>query len=280
MKKYLLFCKNNNYNHLNKKPGGGKYMALKLVIDKLEDVAEGLRDQYKLAGDGKFHLQTDEDMESKKKIEEFRTTNITLMKKQKELEDQLKDLGDPKEIVAMRQKIQQIEDKKLIEAGKLDELVEQKVERMRNDFQAQLEALKKANETKEAELQKTTARLSEVLIDSEITKAVTAVGTVRKDAMQDIISRGKRVWRLEDGKPIPKDGDKLLFGKDGKNPLTFEEWAMILSQTAPFLFETTTGGGGTGGQHQDLSKGKEDLSKISPEERLKRIHERQDQKKA
>lgn len=255
-------------------------MALKLVIDKLEDVAEGLRDQYKLAGDGKFHLQTDEDMESKKKIEEFRTTNITLMKKQKELEDQLKDLGDPKEIVAMRQKIQQIEDKKLIEAGKLDELVEQKVERMRNDFQAQLEALKKANETKEAELQKTTARLSEVLIDSEITKAVTAVGTVRKDAMQDIISRGKRVWRLEDGKPIPKDGDKLLFGKDGKNPLTFEEWAMILSQTAPFLFETTTGGGGTGGQHQDLSKGKEDLSKISPEERLKRIHERQDQKKA
>lgn len=245
---------------------------LKWKIDKLEDVEEALCDQYKLAGDGKYYLQTEEDEEGKKKITEFRDNNIKLLKETEELKKQLEKMGDPKQIEEMKKKIQLIEDKKMIEAGKLDELVNQKVERMRTDFESQLKALKDAVDAKDSELGKTNSRLSEVLIDSEITKAVTAVGGVRKDAMQDIIARGKRVWRLEDGKPVPKEGDKLLFGKDGKNQMTFEEWAAVLAETAPFLFESSggSGAGGAGGQKPNL--GKVDLSKIPAGERLRMIH--------
>lgn len=250
-------------------------MALKLVVAKIEDVDEAFRSLYKQGGDGKFYLQTEEDEEGKKKLQEFRDNNIKLMREKEDLEKKLKDIGDPAQIAEMRKKIEQIEDKKLIEAGKLDELVAQKVERMRADFESQLEALKKANDTKQTDLEKTNARLSEVLIDSEITKAVTAVGGVRKDAMQDIIARGKRVWRLEDGKPVPKEGDKLLFGKDGKNPMTFDEWALILSQTAPFLFESSSGTGAAGAQNAGArNAGKEDLSKIPAAARLGILHDR------
>ena len=245
---------------------------LRWKVDKLEDVEEPLRAQYKLAGDGKFYLQTEEDEEGKRKITEFRDNNVKLMKDKEELEKRLKDIGDPAQIAEMKKKLQAIDDKQLIAAGKLDELVEQKVTRMKADYEAQIAALKKAGDDKQAELDKTVARLSEVLIDSEITKAVTGVGGVRKDAMQDIIARGKRVWRLEDGKPVPKEGEKLLFGKDGKNQMTFEEWATILAQSAPFLFESSGGIGamGTGGTRPIT--GKQDLSKIPAGERLRMIH--------
>lgn len=248
---------------------------LKFVIAKLEDVAEALRGEYKKGADGNFYLQTEEDSEAAKKVKEFRENNIALTNKAKELEDQLKELqklGTPAQIEEMKKKLQLIEDKKMIEAGKLDELVAQKVERMRQDYENQIVALKKAVDDKDALLGKTNDRLSEVLIDSEITKAVTAVGGVRKDAMQDIIARGKRVWRLEDGKPVPKEGERLLFGKDGKNAMTFDEWAAILFEQAPFLFEGTGGGGGGGNNNNNKNLGKPDLTKMPPGERLKYLH--------
>jgi len=247
-------------------------MALKLMVAKLEEVEEVFRSLYKVGGDGKFYLQTEEDVEGKKKLDEFRNNNIALMKQKEELEAKLKDIGDPAQIAEMKKKLQLIEDKKMIEAGKIDELVAQKVERMRADFESQLSALKKAVDDKDVALTKTNERLSEVLIDSEITKAVTAVGGVRKDAMQDIIARGKRVWRLEEGKPVPKEGDRLLFGKDGKNPMTFDEWATILAESAPFLFESSGGSGGAGNAGNKGVQGKLDLSKVPPGERLRMIH--------
>lgn len=250
-------------------------MALKFVIAKLEEVAEALRGEYKKGADGNFYLQTEEDSEATKKVKEFRENNIALTNKQKELEaqiEEMKKLGTPEQIAEMKKKLQLIEDKKMIEAGKLDELVAQKVERMRQDYENQIVALKKAVDDKDVLLTKTNDRLSEVLIDSEITKAVTAVGGVRKDAMQDIIARGKRVWRLEDGKPVPKEGDKLLFGKDGKNAMTFDEWAAILFEQAPFLFEGSGGSGGGGNNNQQKNLGKIDLSKVPPGERLRMIH--------
>lgn len=254
-------------------------MALKLKIAKLEDIEEQFRPLYKMAGDGNYYLDTEENEDHKNKLKEFRDNNIKLLKEKEELENKLKDIGDPEEINKMKKRIQSIDDKQMIEAGKLDELVNQKVERMKADFESQLNAMKTALENKDKELHTQNSRLSEVLIDSEITKAVTAMGSVRKDAMQDVISRGKRVWSLEDGKPVPKEGDKILYGKDGKSILTFDEWAEILFQTAPFLFDPSTGSGAGGGGRDAMANRtqteREALAKLPPQERLRMIHEKQ-----
>jgi hypothetical protein len=250
-------------------------MPLKLVIAKLEDVDEASRALYKMGGDGKYHLDTEEDEATKAKIKEFRDNNVKLMKEKEELEKKLKDIGDPAEIEKMKKKIQAIDDKQMIEAGKIDELVAQKVERMKADYENQLSVMKQALEKKDLELLKINDRLSEVLIDSEITRAVNAVGGVRKEALQDLIARGKRVWKLEDGKPIPKEGDKILYGKDGKSILTFDEWAQIQHETAPFLFEPSSGSGASGagaGNKGAVKPEKEAIAKMPPQERLKHIH--------
>lgn len=248
-------------------------MALKLVLNKLEDVEEPLRELYKAGGDGKFYLDAEENEDSKKKMAEFRENNIKLMKEKSDLEEKLKGMGDPKQIEEMKKKLQLIEDKKLLEAGKLDELVAQKTERMRQDYESQIDALRKAVDAKQTELDKTTESLSSVLIDSEITRAVTGVGIPRKGALQDLLARGKKVFRLEDGKPIPKEGDKVLYGKDGKAPMTFDEWASIQAESAAYLFEPSSGSGSAGGTNKQVQKtGDLDLSKIAPQERLKMIH--------
>ena len=250
-------------------------MTLKLSIGKedFEKLDDGLKPLYKMSGDGKYHLDAEEDGDGKKKLNEFRETNIKVMKELDEYKNKYKDI-DLDKYKEMSKKFQELEDKKLIDAGKIDELVEQKVERMKATYENQIAELKKSHDKKDKEILDTKARLSEVLIDSEITKAVNAVGGVRKEAMQDIISRGKRVWRLEDGKPVPKDGDKILYGKDGKEQMTFTEWAQVLFEQAPFLFEPSGGGGagGAGGAGGRGKADKEEISKLPPQERLKRIH--------
>jgi len=250
-------------------------MKLKLVVDSMEGLDESLQSLYKQGGDGKFYLQTEEDADTKKKLQEFRDNNIKLMKEKEELEKKFAGV-DPSQIAEMKKKLQAIDDKKMIEAGKIDELVAQKVERMRADFENQLTAMKTALEQKDTENGKLNSRLSEVLIDSEITRAVNAVGGVRKEALQDLIARGKRVWKLEEGKPVPKEGDKTLYGKDGKSILTFDEWAQIQFETASFLFEPSAGGGATGaggGAGRGIKQSeKEALAKLPPQERLKHIH--------
>lgn len=248
---------------------------LKLVLESLDGLAESVAALYEKGADGKFHLQTEEDEGAKAKIAEFRENNIKLAKELDQMKKKF-DGVDLEELQAMKKKLQAIDDKKMIEAGKIDELVAQKVERMRLDYEEQIKQLKAAIDEREKSLGSTTQRLSEVLIDSEITKAVNAVGVVRKEAMRDILARGRQTWRLEDGKPVPKEGDRLLYGKDGKDPLTFDEWAQALVMQAPFLFETSGGGGAAGGAGNGgvgtYGNSKVDISKLPPQERLKYIH--------
>jgi hypothetical protein len=246
-------------------------MALKLILDKLDGLSDEIKAQYKAGADGKFHLDTDEDPALKAKISEFRDNNIALKKEIDEFKEKYKNV-DPTKHAEMAAKLQQLEDKKMIELGKLDELVAQKTERMRAEYENQIKAMKEALEGKDTELKKTGNRLSEVLIDSEITKAVTGIG-VRKDAMVDILARGRLTWSLDEaGKPVPKLGDKILYGKDGKAAMTFEEWAKVLSETAPHLFEASGGGGAKGNQGGGAQKPVGNLANLPPGERLRVLH--------
>jgi hypothetical protein len=55
--------------------------------------------------------------------------------------------------------------------------------------------------------------------------------------------------------------------------MTFEEWAQVLVETAPFLFEPSSGTGGAGNNGGGTGKaGHVDLSKLPPGERLKHLH--------
>lgn len=218
---------------------------LPAITKDLEDIPEAARGLYEKTGDD--YVLVVDDSPFKAKLKEFRDNNIGLLKAKEDLEGKLEALKgvDPAEYSKMKKQLEEMEDKTLIDDGKIDELVALRTERMRKDFESQAAKLTEAKESAEKSSTENRTRLEKVLIDSQISQAVTGKGTVRKGAMPDILSRAKETWRLDDdGNPVAvnQDGSKR-YGKDGSKPLSMDEWAGDLLNEAGFLFEGSSGGG-------------------------------------
>lgn len=247
-------------------------MALKVVVKSLDEVPEALRDQYTLVGD-EYVLDTD-DADYKTRIAEFRNNNIDLTRRLSETGEKGKKVDelqamlagyeglDPEKARAALETMQKIDEQKLIDAGKMDEVLAQRTTRMVSDFEGQISALNKSLEEERKSGGVYKEKLSTVVIDNSLQSAVGAVATVRKGAMQDILSRGRNVWSLnEDGTPVPTGSDgKVMYGKDGKSTLSMEEWAQSLVDEANYLFEGSKGGRAGGGMGKSTSQSAEVVS--------------------
>lgn len=209
-------------------------MALKASIDSLDAVAEPLREFY-AEKDGKFVLQA-EGLVPKARLDEFRETNIAAKRELDELRSRYEGV-DPDKFRELAEKDQKLRDKKLIEAGKIDELLAERTAAMKAEHEKQFGSIK-------GERDALTKQLEGLLVDNAIRDAA-AKGSVRPTAVEDVLLRGKQIFRLQDGKAVPFDGDKPIFGKDGE-PMTMAEWVGGLAERAPHLFEASTGTGATG----------------------------------
>ena len=251
-------------------------MALKLKIDKLEDVSEDLRDMYEEGRNGGFEIKYDW-LKDHPGVAKLRSTTNDVDKKRVDAEKALAALTekfDGLDADAAREALKKIEDlgdKDLIDEGKIEELLEKKTERMRADFAAQLEAKDKALAEAEAKIEKSDQEISDYRIFDTIKEAALAKGA-RKDALGDIKNRAASIWRLEDGKPAAMDDDGAILGKRGE-PLTIEEWVDTLASESAFLFEPNKGGGADGNDNKNqfsgsakvvtLAAGQDDISKIA-----------------
>lgn len=238
-------------------------MALKAIVTKLDEVPEESRALY-TEKDGVFVLDI-EGIEShpgakalknaldREKAERVkRQETIDALKKDAEA---FKDL-DPEKARDALAKVAEIEDKKLISEGKIDELVEAKVERMRADFDAQI----KAKDGTIAELTGSSDKLTHELADIKIFSAIrdeALANGAKSEALDDIVNRGRSIWHLIDGAPtaIKVDtDDERMFGKTG-DALTIQEWVGTLAAEAGHLFEPNKGGGGGGGDQRSGDRG-------------------------
>lgn len=218
-------------------------MALKARIKALSEVPEALQSFY-TEKDGEFVLGV-EGMVTSDKLNEFRDNNIALKKQMDDLNAKFAGV-DPEKFKALSDKEQKERDKKLIDAGKVDELVAERVNAMKADHDKQLKTLTD-------ERAKLSGQLEGLVIDNAIRDAATKSG-VRATAVDDVLLRGRMLFKLKDGKAVPMEGDKPVFGKDG-NEMGINEWVGGLAERAPHLFETSSGAG-SGGSSQSAPGGK------------------------
>jgi hypothetical protein len=209
-------------------------MALKSMIDALTDVPEALREHY-TPRDGKFVLAA-EGLVPAARVAEFRDNNIALTKKLEELTTRF-DGVDPDVFRDLSAKALEARGKKLIDAGKVDELVAERVGAMKTEHDKVVTGLT----AKQAAL---TGQLEGLVIDGALRDAASKAG-VRPTAIDDVLLRGRSVFKLQDGRAVPMDGDKPIYGKSG-DPMPIAEWVGGLSASAPHLFEASTGGGARG----------------------------------
>lgn len=209
-------------------------MSLKYKISKLEDVAEAFRSLYTQGEDGAYYLAVDGAV-SREKLDEFRNTNVALMK-------QLEDFKgvDPAKYRELIDQHRRISEKKLIEEGKVEELITQRVQAMKTDFERQLSDKDKA-------LQVSTRQLETLLIDNSVRDAASKVG-VASTAIEDVLLRAKTVFQIQNGKPVAMKDGQIIYGTDGVNSIGISDWVTGLKEQAPHLFMASTGSGTSTGR--------------------------------
>lgn len=214
---------------------------MKFVIGSLEEVAEPLRGEYE-ARAGKFHLKTEGDFaplaESNARLAEFRDNNRSLNSAVTDLTTKLKgfDGVDALEYKALKTKITDLEQGGIKDKNDVAEIIKAAVKAAVSPLEVKL----LERETSERAAQEALARTG---LENKLREVGSKVG-IDERALPDYVNRGLQVFRLVDGKPAARDGDKPIFSKERPaEELSMDEWAGGLFSDAPFLFKTSGGGG-------------------------------------
>lgn len=221
-------------------------MALKAVLASKADVdalPETLRGLYR-ESNGKFVLDAEgvEDVTGlRTALDKERNNAGELDKALKALKAQFEGLDPAKAREALKQ-IESLEDKKLIEAGKIDELLAQRTERLRADHESQVKAFNKQIDDLKGGTTKLTSQLSELLIDNAVRAAATKLG-VQDTAVEDAVLSAKQLYQIRDGKPVPLRNDQIVFGKDANSPMPIDEWLGGMTKDRPHWFKPSGGAG-------------------------------------
>lgn len=154
-------------------------------------------------------------------------------------------------VKALLTKVGQDEETRLLAEGKLDEVITKRTERLRTDYDAKLAAEKGRADKAEA----FAAKYSDKVLADSIRAAAIKAGAL-PEAAEDIILRARGTFKLsEDGEAIATDRDgEVVYGKDGKTPLSPLEWAESLRETATHLWPRAQGAGQVGDQGGKATK--------------------------
>ena len=230
----------------------------KETFNGLPDV---LKAEYKVdeGNENQYLLETD-DKALRDQVREFRQNNVALLKQEKELSEKLKNFADldPVEAHKAIETMKALEERKLIDSGEIDKVVENRTAEMKRAHKTQLDQAIVQKETEAQSRAAAEAKLGKILIDNEVQTAVTGIGTIRKGAMPDVLARARSVYQIENGEPTPKDanGDTIYSAEDATKPMPISEWATKLATDAAHLFEGSSGGGSKGGDNHQNSGGK------------------------
>lgn len=207
-------------------------MAFKYKIAALTEVAEAVRGMYRQEGDA--YVLDVEGVVPRERLDEFRNNNVAL---QQQL-DKFKGVDPAKhaELMELQRKLQE---KELLEAGEVDKVVQLRVQTMKDGYESQIGTLTTT-------LTKSTEQLNMLLIENVVRAEAVRQGAA-PTAIDDLVFRARALYRIEEGVPVPKQGDKVVYGKDGQNPMPISEWVTGLKPTAPHLFAKSSGSGAGGG---------------------------------
>jgi hypothetical protein len=213
-------------------------MALKYKIKTREEIPAELQALY-VERDGAFVLDA-EGVVEKAKLDEFRNSNVALLKERDELKQRFDGI-DPEEVRKLAEEKRKLE---LQAQGhkpeEIEKIVVDRVKTLKADWDKQLAAIT-------SERDSLTSRLTSIQIDQGVITVATKRG-LRPTAIPDITARARTVFKLVNGVPqaFEADGATVRYGRDGVTPMTLEEWVDAQVADAPHLFEANAGGGAAG----------------------------------
>lgn len=203
-------------------------MALEHSIneDAFSALPEAVQAHYEKQGDSYF-LQA-VGMTPKAKVDEFRQNNIDLKKQLETKDSEITDLNE--KLKKASTGVDEDKLKTLVEDG-----VNKRVKEMKTEYETQLQAVTGERDTVRDNLNK-------LVINDVVTREAVSAG-VHETALDDVLTRANRVFKVVEGKATAFDGDDVLYGKDGTTPLTVKDWLAGQAAVAPHLFKPSDGSG-------------------------------------
>ena len=182
-------------------------------------------------------------------VKGLKDKNAELIKDKKELKDELGSLKSKVEgldldaIKVLLDKSNQDEESKLIAEGKIEEVIQKRTEKMREEHDKVLKAEKERADKAEAYAEK----FKKSVVQSQIVQAAIELEAL-PEATPDIAFLAQTKFALdENGKAVAVDenGD-VVIGKDGQTPMTPKEWVESLCEQKPYYWPKPNGMGAPG----------------------------------
>jgi hypothetical protein len=212
-------------------------MALKFKYANKEQIPAEHAALY-VERDGAWVLDA-EGVADKTKLDEFRNTNVTLLKERDELRARFEGI-DPDAVRKLEGEKRKLEEAQQLKAGEIDKVVENRLKTAKTEWEKQLSAVASDRDA-------LNARLVTIQIDQAVVNEATKRG-LRPTAMPDITARARNTFKLVNGVPqtFEADGQTVRVGKDGMTPMNLAERIDTQVSDAPHLFEANAGGGAAG----------------------------------
>ena len=196
----------------------------------------------------------------------LKTKRDELLENSRKMKDQLKQYEgiDPERARKLEEQIAQSEEAKLIADGKMDEVINQRTERMRTEYDRQMQELQQQAE----QANEFANRFKGRVMSDEMHRLGAKVG-LRESAVEDAVHRASGLFEVNnEGQVVPKED----AGYDAKgNKLTLDAWAESLKENAPHLFHQPEGLDLPGGSRSNAPRAWQDATSTADKvEYLKR----------
>jgi hypothetical protein len=219
-------------------------MAIKAVIDKLEDVAEPFRELY-TERNGKFELTGVEGMKTEADVTRLTSALEKERNDHKGTKKKFEIFGDrkPEDILASLDRIPELE---AAAAGKLDDnainkIVETRIGSKTGPLERTIAQLRKDVADRDGLIQGFQAKETQRTLHDAIRDAFGKSQGIQSAALEDALMLGERMLEInEDGKVVTKDNVGVTPGIDAT------VWLTEMQQKRPHWWGPT-GGGGAGG---------------------------------
>jgi hypothetical protein len=165
-----------------------------------------------------------------------------------------------KQLMEMRQRLEQDEDLKLFATGKREEYNERITRRAKADLQKQLEARDKVIEESQQKAKTLEQKLQRQVVTEQVRQAA-AKAELFHGAVEDALLHASNVFSLdENGNLIARNADgELETGKDGKT-LTIGEWLESMRESRPHWWPAQSGMGTKAGGNNGTQRGPKSYS--------------------
>lgn len=227
-------------------------MKIKLVYNSQEDIPEGVSALY-TEKDGKWHLTGVEGMKTQDDINRLQTSLQKERDDHKKVKDVLAKLGGPEaDVDVIVTKLDEYDELKLRldggEGGKLDEkkveeLVEQRVQRRLAPVERERDRLKTRNGELETENNGLKGDISRGSVERRLRELATNEKVI-SSALEDVLDIGSNLFEVaEDGEVVTKQGLRNV-----QAGITADVWLADMKGKRPHWWPASQGGGAGGGQ--------------------------------